>query len=141
MKIIAIRGTANVGKSTTIREVYSILIEQHEYNVINADFLQNIDIRVVIEKNGVKVGIESQGDPNSRLEESLNEFERIGCEIIVCATRTSGMTVRWVNAKRPLYSVNWKEKQPENVETRQFASNLNMAREIVAEIEEYLQLR
>ncbi len=139
-KIIGLFGAAKVGKSTTINKVYDILTQKYDYTEIGQSLLQYKDIRVVIVINGIKIGIESQGDPNSRLKESLDIFVKVGCDIIVCATRTSGMTVSWVEAKQPLYHVEWKEKKkkPEHDVTQQTISNLNMANEIVAEIEKYL---
>jgi hypothetical protein len=135
-KIIGLFGAARVGKSTTINKVYEILTLKYDYREIGQSLLKFKDIRVVIVINGIKIGIESQGDPNSRLKESLDIFVKVGCDIIVCATRTSGMTVGWVEAKKPLYNVEWKEKKPDV--TQQEISNLNMANEIVAEIEKYL---
>jgi GTPase SAR1 family protein len=135
-KIIGLFGAAKVGKSTTINKVYDILTQKYDYTENGQSLLQYKDIRVVIVINGIKIGIESQGDPNSRLKESLDIFVKAGCDIIVCATRTSGMTVGWVEAKKPLYDVEWKEKKPDV--TQQEISNLNMANEIVAEIEKYL---
>ena len=56
------------------------------------------DLKVLIHGvNGKLVGIETQGDPNSRLKESLSYFLAEKCDIIFCACRTSGMTVTWVN--------------------------------------------
>jgi hypothetical protein len=44
----------------------------------------------------VKVGIESRGDPSSRLFKSLETFDKAGCKVILCATRTKGETVKAV---------------------------------------------
>lgn len=49
------------------------------------------DIRLIIQfNNGIKIGIESQGDPDNskRLEESLKKFKD-ECNIILCAKRHS----------------------------------------------------
>jgi hypothetical protein len=45
---------------------------------------------------GKKIGIESEGDPNCRLGQSLIDFENAGCDIIFCAARMRGMTVKWI---------------------------------------------
>lgn len=55
--------------------------------------------------NDLVVGIESQGDPKSRLEKTLPAFAEAKCDIIFCACRTRGMTVRWVNALSATYSI------------------------------------
>jgi acid phosphatase class B len=59
---------------------------------------------------GFLVGIESQEDPNSRLGDSLNDFENNGCEIIFCASRTRGMTVQWINSHSQKYHINFIQK-------------------------------
>jgi len=57
--------------------------------------------------NVLVVGIESQGDPNSRLQQSILDFAVAKCDIIFCACRTSGMTVGWVNALSATYSIHF----------------------------------
>jgi hypothetical protein len=57
--------------------------------------------------NGLAVGIESQGDPNSRLKRSLPAFAAAKCDIIFCACRTSGMTVDWINALSAAYIIHF----------------------------------
>ncbi|MDN3670727.1 hypothetical protein QWY93_15490 [Echinicola jeungdonensis] len=88
---IAIYGQAGRGKSATIREVASQLMNafpNHTLQIIN----DGGDITYIIEINGVKIGIESQGDPNSRQPRSLADFVAANCDIIICVCRTSGMT-------------------------------------------------
>ena len=93
---IAIYGPANQGKSATIKAVahqlqlmFPSLIKQ----VIN----DGVDITYIFEVNNIKIGIESQGDPNSHQAASLRKFVTHKCEIIICASRTTGMTVDAVN--------------------------------------------
>lgn len=97
--IIANWGHAGQGKSETIRLVYDILINNHGgtiSNLITPRGLTGGDIRVIITLNGFTIGIESQGDPNSRLFDSIPLFVQHNCDLIICATRTSGGTVRLV---------------------------------------------
>lgn len=92
-RVFALTGTTNTGKSTTIRAVYELLLAEYP-NVKPEEgaILNRVEIKVVIVINGVKIGIESQGDPvkESRLEESLEEFVKVDCSIIICARRTYG---------------------------------------------------
>ncbi|MEG0468140.1 MAG: hypothetical protein RR551_07660, partial [Mucinivorans sp.] len=46
------------------------------------------DIKATVDIGGVLVGIESQGDPNSRMQQSMDDFVAMGCHIIVAACRT-----------------------------------------------------
>lgn len=95
--IIGIYGPSGQGKSSTIKRVCQLILANFpaaSHNPITIDY--SVDIFVVITIGKVTVGIESQGDPNSRLAESLKEFVNQNCDLIVCATRTSGQTVHAV---------------------------------------------
>ncbi|MEN6511556.1 MAG: hypothetical protein ABFD00_06960 [Chloroherpetonaceae bacterium] len=95
--IIAIWGNANSGKSTTIKLIYTKLIEIYQQiKVLHKGPSNTFDITKIIQIEDIKVGIESQGDPNSNLFNSLRLFSKEKCQIIVCATRTKGNTVNEV---------------------------------------------
>jgi ABC-type dipeptide/oligopeptide/nickel transport system ATPase component len=103
-KIYALQGISGCGKSKTINLVYEKLVKKYnvqpeQIQVFYSDWGdEDIDI-IMSGVNGMKIGMESKGDPNSRLEESLEYFEEEGCGIIFCACRTDGMTVRWINER------------------------------------------
>lgn len=79
------------GKSATIRVVCTQLMTVfHNHSV---QILHDVrEITYFIEINGFRIGIESQGDPNSRQYRSLADFVAANCDIIKCACRTSDMT-------------------------------------------------
>lgn len=109
--IFALQGPANSGKTDTLIRVRDLL--QAKYPSASLTSLHNGsgDIKVIFRGiNGKTVGIESQGDPNSRLKESLLDFQRAGCDIIFCACRTSGMTVAWIKALSPPYQTQFVQK-------------------------------
>ena len=107
--LIAVRGVANRGKSASIKEVY-LLLKRAYPGAEFEDIFIGADITAIITINGLKVGVESQGDPNSRLFKSLPHFVRRGCQVIICATRTRGETVDLVNKYADRYSVSWLDK-------------------------------
>ncbi len=113
-KLIGLWGTANVGKSETIRIVYRKLTEMFPEYIFHEKFKVIIpdagDIRLVIIINGKIIGIESQGDPNSSLLTSLPLFADLNCDIILCATRTRGATVDQVVKLNASYEIKWIEK-------------------------------
>src|SRR3989339_799959 len=85
---IAIVGPGNTGKSATLRKVYDHLKAEYPKAVPKIkEEVNNGDVLAIIEIEGLKVGIESQGDPGSRLLKSLEMFVSLQCEIIVCAAR------------------------------------------------------
>jgi len=109
-----------------LTEKYADTLVEHNHTTI-------VDVRVVLTINGLKIGIESQGDPNG-LKESLDFFVRIGCDVIVCATKTGGATVSAVNALQG-FDVHWLEQQPKSQPHEQVLRSLIQAREIVIKVE------
>ena len=100
--VIANSKMAQSGKSTSIRYVFEILSERYKAGVHvllpTTGYNKKEDVKAIIEipqADGhiVKVGIESQGDPNSRQNKSIDDFINAGCEIILVACRTRGKTV------------------------------------------------
>ena len=104
--IIAFSGRANTGKTTTIKAIY-LLIKRNYPNATIEEFVVAVDIKIVITIRNIKIGIESQGDPNSRLFASLTYFVKIDCDIILCATRTRGATVNAVTNLQNKYQIFW----------------------------------
>lgn len=101
---IANWGSAQQGKSESIKLVFKLLSEKYPYTIL----IDNGDIKAIVEIAGVKVGIESQGDPNSRMPQSIDDFVSQGCGIIVCACRTKGDTGKKIyDLKEKGYEVIW----------------------------------
>lgn len=93
--VIANKGTSGQGKSSSIREVFNQLKKKYPAHALV--LINDCDIKATIEIKGIKVGIESQGDPYSRMQESMDDFVTKNCEIIVAACRTSGGTYDKIN--------------------------------------------
>ncbi|MEI8272654.1 MAG: hypothetical protein WCG08_08520 [Paludibacter sp.] len=88
--IISIWGFANIGKTSSIIQIFKKLNYKntfHEVNVSN-------EVKAIGYYNNKLIGIESVGDPQSRQGESLIEFAEKDCEIIICASRTKGDTYK-----------------------------------------------
>ena len=80
--IIALIGPGGQGKSSTIKLFFELLKANYpnlKIKMINEDG----DITVIVEINAIKIGIESQGDPQSRLGKSLKLFVKEECSFIV----------------------------------------------------------
>jgi len=114
--IIAIYGRANEGKSETIKKVCQMLINCYPNAIPSVGNIKyDADILLTIQLGDIKIGIESQGDPNSRMisEDTIkkladNKIDNIlgNCDIIICATRTEGKTVQKVDDIANDYSFN-----------------------------------
>ena len=80
-------GISNTGKSSTIRMIYNLLISKYPEAIKEIVNIGKTDITVVLTIKGIKIGIESQGDPNIVISKIvLSMFIKIGCSIIVCAS-------------------------------------------------------
>lgn len=92
-------GHAQQGKSDTVKRIAQEIINAYPTAITDpATIDYSKDIQVVISIKDIKIGIESQGDPNSRLFKSLAKFSTENCNVIVCSTRTYGATVDAVGA-------------------------------------------
>ncbi len=111
-EIIALKGLERSGKTTSIRMAYDMLINR--FSSIKIIYVKPYkkDITAVLSINNIVIGIESQGDPNSRLKNSLERFSNeYRCNIILCATRTKGETILIVNNMVGHgYNINWVKK-------------------------------
>lgn len=131
-RIIALQEPSDAGKTRTLIQVFKDL--QAKYPTATVQRLDNKkkDIKVILwGVNGKIVGIESQGDPNSRLEKSLANFLEAPCDIIFCACRTSGMTVNWIKALSPKYSIHFEQKERVMDEHEQTKANSSMATRLI----------
>jgi hypothetical protein len=133
--IIALKGKANVGKSHTIKLVSDFLLSNYKNLKIVSKIPSNIDISIIIDISGIKIGIESQGDPGGRLSESLIQFLEMNCDIIICATRTRGQTVNAVNKLNSSHNIIWLNQVIETNITEQKNSNIKMAQIILSKID------
>ena len=129
MKTIeALSGPSNHGKSTTL-SMFADLIKTAFPTSVLAERQYKVDRTLILMIDGHKVGIETQGDPGSRLEVSLRAFVDAHCEVIACACRLRGDTVELVKAvERHGYSINWFAKSKSAAATHHLRDNIDVAR-------------
>ena len=133
-KIFALKGTSHTGKTQTIRTFDELLRQKYPSAMVVHEYRPRNELRVVLSVNGVKIGIETTGKNIKRIEESFDLFVNLGCEIIICATRTTGKTVTAVETL-PGYEVVWFERRAQSDPIEQIFSNLATARQLVEETE------
>jgi hypothetical protein len=128
--LLALRGAANRGKSASLCR----LIEMIRAAYPAATFEENpykIDVTLIVIIGDIKIGIETQGDPNSRLAKSLQRFIELKCRVIVCACRSYGATVDVVSAAGASgYQIKWFEKQKNDNPHEHAAANEAVALEL-----------
>jgi len=100
--VLTIWHSGDKGKTETLREFANLLITTHPtFRPIfptTTTISVTGDFRLVVEINGKIIGIESQGDPNTNLQNRLIDLaDNFHCEIILCSSRTRGDTVAAVD--------------------------------------------
>jgi len=140
--IFALKGRAKVGKTSTIKIIYDLFKNNYEsatFNeiIFNTDI--DPDIKVIIAIDGIKIGIESQGDPYGRLKDSLTDFVENGCQIIICASRTKGMTKNWIEYYSNHFKIEWIKKQISQNKENQNRDNQAQANKIFEEVKNLIQ--
>lgn len=90
--VIANRGAGGIGKSSAIKAVWQLLKKDMGIEP-DVEVWQGDDIMAVFDINDVKIGISSQGDPDSCMEKNMEDFVRdYHCGIIVTACRMKSDT-------------------------------------------------
>jgi hypothetical protein len=132
-KIFVLSGKEKCGKSESIRKIFDLLKSEYpSAEVAICSTGDDDDIKAIITGvNGLKIGIESAGDPTSRLKQSLIDFENAGCDIIFCASRTRGMTVDWINDHSGKYTIDWTHQNYIEDSTAQTKNNDDIARVLI----------
>ena len=130
--VIANRGSKEQGKTSSIREVFNVLAAKYPTNV----YIDYGDIMATIQIGDVLVGLESQGDPGSRIFDSLKKFVELGCDVIVCACRSYGDTTNAVYAlSNDDYQVIFATNDKSDDETMQVVLNKKFAVRVVDMLE------
>lgn len=136
--ILGLFAGARSGKSETIKIVLQILLERFpEHAIILENGENGGDVKALLFIHGAKVGIESQGDPWSRQMQSIKDFTDIGCDIILSASRTRGMTTKSINEHRNNYEIYWYRKNREADRNMWYERNVEAARFLADQIEAF----
>ena len=96
--VLSIWHTGDKGKTETLREFANLLLTTYpSFTPIfpsSASVPTTVDFRLVVQINGKIIGVESQGDPNTNLQNRLIDLaDNFNCEVILCSSRTRGETV------------------------------------------------
>lgn len=89
MDVIALMGESDVGKTHTLNILYSLLLA-NGYTQVLGHFQDhsNNDFLDILEKDGVRIGIATQGDYVRELPKHLSYLRNNGCIKAVCACTT-----------------------------------------------------
>lgn len=97
-KIIALRGRASSGKTSTIRLLPAFLLA-NGYSLIDGSMPPPTkgDFSAIFEKGEMKIGVTSAGDSHDLVHIPLKHFVDKGCDVCVCACRTCDRGPRGTN--------------------------------------------
>ena len=84
------KGIGHIGKSRSVKAVFHRLMAEHRGDITeiyvrhgSIRFEDRRDLCVLFKYRGIRVGLESQGDPDCRLVDSLKEFSKQGGEFLL----------------------------------------------------------
>lgn len=95
MLLISLRGRGNSGKTTTVTQLHSLMIESG-YLQVPGQYSSRVDFTDILAKNGKLIGITSYGDTEDAIRERLIRFNEANCDIMICACRSDGGSLRAV---------------------------------------------
>lgn len=85
MKLIALYGTSNSGKSELLKKVIK------HFNP-DLEIKKDEDMETTVEYQGYKIGITTGGDYQEYIEKNLRNFVNEKCDFLITACRTKGQT-------------------------------------------------
>ena len=82
--IVTIYGRYNEGKTSTIRNVYNMVMSETPAPIMDREIPENGDLLVILTIGEIRIGIESEGDPDGRMitENTLQQLAESNCDII-----------------------------------------------------------
>lgn len=89
MKIIALQGRGNSGKTTTIKMLPDILLANGFKQVPNKMKNYGGDFLNIFQDGNKKIGITSSGDTFDLVKKRLNDLIIENCDVCICACRTA----------------------------------------------------
>lgn len=95
MKIIAMQGAANKGKTSTIRNAYERFKTRGRIELFQP--IGNDLEAIITMPDNKKIGFYSQGDCPENTLHNIETAEKWECDILVTAVRTKGGTVDVIN--------------------------------------------
>lgn len=97
--VIANKGAANVGKSTSVMALYKLMNDKGYKELYTKSLNAGEDVSAIFEINDVLVGLESEGDPGESMTNCIEHLIAQKCQIIVTACRTRKLSFEVVNTR------------------------------------------
>jgi len=140
--VLVQQGKGNSGKSSTIRLFHGMLMQAYPDAQESHVRRGPKELRTIITIGGVKIGIETFGDPaQTKQVESLRLFVKESCTIVITAARTRGDTIDNIHAilGSAGFNVEPRHRTPEDSQDRRAQVNRAEARWMLDRICPYLE--
>ena len=147
MRIIALQGRHNSGKTATLKKLIEIVYtakDKFQFESVSpkGDVLELCrkrkgDMQYWCSYNGIKIGITTRGDHWTLLNADVFTKRRnfSDRDIVICAIRTSGSTVDFVNKhSTPAPIIYQKELAPDTDDTKIAEINVAQAKQILDDL-------
>lgn len=137
------RGGSGQGKTTSLKNLAALIAEKYPSEINDTQNIEKInitDIRCIREIAQVRIGIFTQGDPNTPIKSELLHLKEKGCTIFACCTRTDGKTrddVLEFAKENQIHAIEWRNLRSP-VGTMQNTLNVISAELFLQTIEAYV---
>lgn len=135
--IIGLYGRAESGKTPTARLVFKMLKENYPEHAIMFEDEDKYDVKGLFYIGNAKVGFDSQGDPTGRQMDSLNDFVKMDCDVIMISSRTDGRTVNAIEKFERNHIIDWQARQIRDNKDEHELVNIQQAEELFRLINQY----
>lgn len=101
MRIIVLQGMPNTGKTSTLNLVYDILVPNGGGVSTNRQVIGNPtqnDFSDIVVRGTQRIAFFTMGDYSTYLANAIYDYDRQGCDVLVCALSTNNAKVRANNA-------------------------------------------
>ena len=99
MNVCVICGSANVGKTETMRLIDDIFKESNKYQLLYTSRTdKENDFESVYENDTNTIGLISIGDTKSAIEEAFSEIKKYNIDYLICTSRTIGKTIEFIES-------------------------------------------
>lgn len=100
MRIVVLQGMPNNGKTLTLNEVWNVLCNTGGGNSTNRQTLGGDpnDFSDIVIRGQQRIAFYTMGDYSTPLANAIYDYDRQGCDVMVCALSTNSPKIRANNA-------------------------------------------
>jgi hypothetical protein len=139
MKIIALKGAANSGKTYTLNTTYTLLLnagymqvpgyftQPEVYNFLGEKMFGSLDFTDILVQSDKKIGV-TTGTKNE-LAPTLDSFQKAGCSVVICACHDSSDEISTIESYGDTVFI---EKTPQSTISLKRINDFTFAKRIVS---------